>query len=166
MQFAWYRFTDKNIEWRGAGTSDTDPLPGLRGWTTDIIGWAASLLNFLRSLRIPSLFVSRFLSFSLSFFLSFFHFLFLSFSTSFFFSGVVFKPSFFTSSLFLVQFHEPRVYFASSRVSSSHSRSLISLFRIRFIDYQPSSTGFVEFWTNRVALLFCNSLFWCAARWS
>ena len=118
------------------------------------------------TLRIPSLFVSRFLSFSLSFFLSFFHFLFLSFSTSFFFSGVVFKPSFFTSSLFLVQFHEPRVYFASSRVSSSHSRSLISLFRIRFIDYQPSSTGFVEFWTNRVALLFCNSLFWCAARWS
>lgn len=31
MQFAWYRFTDKNIEWRGAAKSrDTDgpfPLP-------------------------------------------------------------------------------------------------------------------------------------------
>ena len=39
MQFAWYRFTDKNIEWRGAGTSDTDPLlPPIFEWTTDIIG--------------------------------------------------------------------------------------------------------------------------------
>lgn len=31
MQFAWYRFTDKNIEWRGAAKSrDTDgPFPYL-----------------------------------------------------------------------------------------------------------------------------------------
>lgn len=57
------------------------------------------------------LYLFSFLSFFLSFFFSF------SFYSSPpppspFFSGVVFKPSSFTS-LSLVQFHEPRVYFAS-----------------------------------------------------